>query len=295
MKKILVTGANGQLGSELQQLSGFYPQFHFLFADSKVLPIDQADAVYSYFEKNKPDYCINCAAYTAVDKAEIEIARAMLVNGTAVGFLAKAALANLCQLLHISTDYVFDGTAVSPIEENAVVNPLGIYGISKQQGEALAFEFSPGAIVVRTSWVYSAFGNNFVKTMVRLMGERKELNVVNDQFGSPTYAADLAKALLTIIGFLDTQEDRKQYSGIYHYSNQGIISWYDFAAAIKDMISSSCTVHPIPGSAYPTPAKRPAYSAFNTDKISQTFNIPILPWKESLQLCLLQLQQYLAK
>ena len=295
MKKILVTGANGQLGSELQQLSGFYPQFHFLFADSKVLPIDQADAVYSYFEKNKPDYCINCAAYTAVDKAEIEIARAMLVNGTAVGFLAKAALANQCQLLHISTDYVFDGTAVSPIEENAVVNPLGIYGISKQQGEALAFEFSPGAIVVRTSWVYSAFGNNFVKTMVRLMGERKELNVVNDQFGSPTYAADLAKALLTIIGFLDTQEDRKQYSGIYHYSNQGIISWYDFAAAIKDMISSSCTVHPIPGSAYPTPAKRPAYSAFNTDKISKTFNIPILPWKESLQVCLLQLQQYLAK
>ena len=295
MKKILVTGANGQLGSELQQLSGFYPQFHFLFADSKVLPIDQADAVYSYFEKNKPDYCINCAAYTAVDKAEIEIARAMLVNGTAVGFLAKAALANQCQLLHISTDYVFDGTAVSPIEENAVVNPLGIYGISKQQGEALAFEFSPGAIVVRTSWVYSAFGNNFVKTMVRLMGERKELNVVNDQFGSPTYAADLAKALLTIIGFLDTQEDRKQYSGIYHYSNQGIISWYDFAVAIKDMISSTCTVHPIPGSAYPTPAKRPAYSAFNTDKISQTFNIPILPWKESLQVCLLQLQQYLAK
>lgn len=293
MKKILVTGANGQLGSELQQLSALYPQFHFLFADSKVLPIDQADAVYGYFEKNQPDYCINCAAYTAVDKAETEIARAMLVNGTAVGFLAKAALANQCQFLHISTDYVFDGTAVAPIEENTPVNPLGIYGISKQQGEALAFEFSPGAIVVRTSWVYSAYGNNFVKTMLRLMGERKEFNVVKDQFGSPTYAADLAKAMLTIIGFLEKQEDPKQYSGIYHYSNQGIISRYDFALAIKDLVSSSCTVQPIPGSAYPTPAKRPAYSAFNTDKISKTFNIPILPWKESLQVCLLQLQQYL--
>jgi dTDP-4-dehydrorhamnose reductase len=247
-----------------------------------------------YFEKHKPDYCINCAAYTAVDKAESEIAKANLVNATAVGFLAKAATANHCRLLHISTDYVFDGTATSPIDENASVHPLGVYGISKQQGETLAFEFSPETLIIRTSWVYSAYGNNFVKTMIRLMGERKELNVVNDQFGSPTYAADLAKAILDIIEFLEKKEDASVYSGIYHYANDGIISWYDFASAIREMISSSCVVHPIPTTAYPTPAKRPAYSVFNTTKINETFHVPIVPWRESLQTCLLQLQQFLA-
>lgn len=294
MKKILVTGANGQLGSSLQQLAPLYGQFHFLFTDSQVLPIEQADTVISYFEKHKPDYCINCAAYTAVDKAESETAKAMLVNGTAVGFLAKAATANKCRLLHISTDYVFDGSAITPIDENTPVHPIGAYGISKRHGEGLALEFAPGAIIVRTSWVYSAFGNNFVKTMLRLMAERKEINVVNDQYGSPTFAGDLARALLDIICSLDKQQDDKAFGGIYHYSNQGIISWYDFAVTIRDMISSSCVVHPIPTTAYPTAARRPAYSAFNTGKISETFGLPIIPWKDSLQACILELQQYLA-
>ncbi|ULQ54800.1 dTDP-4-dehydrorhamnose reductase [Flavihumibacter fluvii] len=294
MKKILVTGANGQLGSELRQLSALYGQFEFLFTDSKELPVHEEGLVKAWFKKHQPHYCINCAAYTAVDKAETEPEKAMLVNGDAVGFLAKACAAYHCRLVHISTDYVFDGTATTPIEETATVHPLGVYGRSKLRGEQLALSYLPDAIIIRTSWVYSVYGNNFVKTMIRLMAEKKELNVVNDQFGSPTYAADLAKAIADIIAFLDADPTTKDMGGTFHYSNSGMISWYDFAVAIRDMIKSPCEVHPIPGSAYPTPAKRPAYSVLNTNKISAVFHVQLIPWKDSLQACLLQMQQYLA-
>jgi dTDP-4-dehydrorhamnose reductase len=294
MKKILVTGAGGQLGSELQQLSVLYTHFQFHFTNSKELPIEDEAAVEQYFATHQPDFCINCAAYTAVDKAESEPEKAMLVNGTAVGFLAGAATRHNCRLLHISTDYVFDGSANVPISEDAPVKPLGAYGLSKLKGEELALSLAPDSIIIRTSWVYSAFGNNFLKTMIRLMGERKELNVVCDQFGCPTYAADLAKAILDIIVFLELHPHSREFGGIYNYTNKGIISWYDFAVTIRDLIHSPCVVHPIPTTAYPTPARRPAYSVLNTRKIRETFSLPVLPWKESLQHCILQLQQYLA-
>lgn len=292
MKKILVTGANGQLGSELQQLAALYPQFQFSFTNSKELPIDQQSVIDQYFSTVQPHYCINCAAYTAVDKAESETEKAFLVNGTAVGWLAEACKRHNSLLIHISTDYVFDGTGTRPIKETDPVHPLGVYGRSKLMGEELALGIAPDSIVVRTSWVYSSFGNNFVKTMIRLMGERQELKVVADQFGSPTYAADLAKALLEMIIIIEQEAVVKPYGGIYHYSNEGVISWYEFAVAIKEGIGSTCAVHPIPTSAYPTAAVRPAYSVLDKQKIMATFRLSLIPWRDSLQACLLQIQQY---
>jgi dTDP-4-dehydrorhamnose reductase len=294
MKKILVTGANGQLGSELRQLATLFGQYQFLFTDSTELPVQEEDKVTGWFKKHQPQFCINCAAYTAVDKAEAEPAKAMLVNGDAVGYLAKACAANDCRLIQISTDYVFDGTATAPLNENVETNAVSRYGLSKQKGETLALAFAPGSIVIRTSWVYSAYGNNFVKTMLRLMAERPVLNVVNDQFGSPTYAADLANAIMCIITKIDGATQDK-FGGIYHYANTGIISWYDFAVAINVLSGLHCQVNPIPSSAYPTPAKRPAYSGFDTKKISQTFSLSIPAWEDSLQHGLLQIQQWLAR
>lgn len=294
MKKILVTGGNGQLGSELQQLAPLYAGFEFLFTDYAELPIDDEKAVFAYFREHNPSFCINCAAYTAVDKAESDQDKAMLVNGTSVGYLAKAATDSGARFIHISTDYVFDGEATEPIEEDAPVNPLGVYGLTKLRGEQLALEYAPDAIIIRTAWVYSAYGHNFVKTMLRLMSERKELNVVSDQVGSPTYAADLAKAILDIIVVLSQQPTLDQFRGIYHYSNDGVISWYDFAVAIRDLSGSKCDIHPIPAAAYPTPARRPAYSVLSKDKIRTVFGIRTIPWQDSLKACLLQLQQLLA-
>jgi dTDP-4-dehydrorhamnose reductase len=294
MKKILVTGANGQLGSELRQLASLYGQYQFLFTDSTELPIQEEDKITGWFKKYQPQFCINCAAYTAVDKAESEPAKALLINGDAVGYLAKACAANGCRLIQISTDYVFDGTATEPVDENTKPNPISSYGVSKQKGETLAQALAPGSIIIRTSWVYSAYGNNFVKTMLRLMAERPMLNVVNDQFGSPTYAADLANAIMCIISKIDGATQDK-FGGIYHYANAGIISWYDFAVAIKALSGLRCQVNPIPSSAYPTEARRPAYSGFDTQKISFTFNLKIPDWEDSLQHGLLQIQQWLAR
>ncbi|KIC90357.1 dTDP-4-dehydrorhamnose reductase [Flavihumibacter sp. ZG627] len=294
MKKILVTGSGGQLGTEIRQLSAFYPGFQFIFADSETLPIDKEAFVESYISSHKPDYCINCAAYTAVDKAETEVEKANQINGTAVGYLAKSLNKNGGRLIHISTDYVFDGSASKPLKETDKVHPLGIYGSSKLKGEELAMDYAPDSIILRTSWVYSAYGNNFVKTMLRLMSQREELNVVADQIGSPTYAADLAKAILDIIVQLDDLEQSASLGGIYHYSNDANISWYDFALAIKELSGSKCKINPIASTEYPTPAARPAYSVFDKQKISKVFGLPILNWKESLQICMLQLQQYLA-
>ena len=276
---ILVTGSNGQLGKELQELAHLYPAYRFVFASREDLKLHHFGLVENYFVGLKPHYCINCAAYTAVDKAESEHDMAMLVNGEAVGNLAAVCKKFNTKLIHISTDYVFDGESETPYQPDDATGPISMYGISKLKGEELCKKENSDAIIIRTAWVYSEFGNNFVKTMMRLMKERPEIKVVNDQIGAPTYAADLAKAILDII------DAGKWISGIYHYSNTGKISWYDFAVAIKEMIGSSCMVHPIPTSDYPTPAKRPKFSLLDTSKINANFDIQIPEWRESLQQC----------
>lgn len=282
--KILVTGANGQLGKELKQLSSSFPQFEFHFLSREDLPIHHFELVRNFFNAYHPAYLINCAAYTAVDRAESETELAFQVNGEAVGVLAAVCKEKNCKLIHISTDYVFDGTATTPYKEDHPTNPKSVYGASKLDGEQQAFRFNPDTIVIRTSWVYSEFGKNFVKTMLKLMPEKGELNVVSDQVGSPTYAADLAAAILHIIS------SGKWQAGTYHYSNEGVISWYDFAVAIKELAGNNCKVNAIPTSAYPTPAKRPAYSVLDKSKIITTFNLQVPGWKKSLETCLKNLK-----
>jgi dTDP-4-dehydrorhamnose reductase len=280
---ILVTGSNGQLGKELQELAHVYPEYRFVFASREDLKLHHFGLVENFFVGLEPQYCINCAAYTAVDRAESEQDMAMLVNGEAVGNLAAVCKKFNTKLIHISTDYVFDGESETPYQPDDPTGPISIYGISKLKGEELCVQENPDAIIIRTAWVYSEFGNNFVKTMMRLMKERTEIKVVDDQIGAPTYAADLAKAILDII------DSGKWVSGIYHYSNKGKISWYDFAIAIKEMIGSSCVVHPIPTTDYPTPAKRPKFSLLDTSKITSTLGIQIPEWRESLQQCVKRL------
>jgi dTDP-4-dehydrorhamnose reductase len=281
-KTILVTGANGQLGSEMRVIAGDFASYNFLFVTKDELTIDDEAAVKNYFDSYAIDYCVNCAAYTAVDKAETETEKAMLINATAVANLAKVCKEYQAQFIHISTDYVFDGTATEPYKEDDLVSPVNLYGASKLNGEELAIQNNPQSIIIRTSWVYSSFGNNFVKTMLRLMKDRESINVVSDQQGCPTYAADLASAIMQII-----QSDKKiAGSTIFNYSNTGAINWYQFAVAIKELSGSNCIVNPIPATQYPTPAKRPSYSVMDTTKIQQTFNLGIPQWKDSLKLCL---------
>lgn len=277
---ILVTGGNGQLGNELKQLAAVYLQFGFVFTDIDDLALDNFELVEKFFAEQKPAYCINCAAYTAVDKAESNRDVVMLVNGTVVGNLAAVCKKYNTKFVHISTDYVFDGESTEPYNEDDQPNPSNVYGESKLLGEQLCIKEDPSSIIIRTAWVYSSFGNNFVKTMMRLMAERPELNVVEDQLGSPTYAADLAKAIMCIVA------SGKWESGIYHYSNEGRISWYDFAVAIKNLIGSSCAVHPIPTAAYPTPAKRPKYSLLNKEKIKTVYSVTVPDWETSLKECI---------
>jgi dTDP-4-dehydrorhamnose reductase len=283
-KNILVTGANGQLGKEMQAIAASFPQYNFVFVTKEELPIDDVDAVKNYFSSNKTDVCVNCAAYTAVDKAETETAKAFQVNAIAVGNLAAVCKEKHALFIHISTDYVFDGTATAPYKEDHTVHPVNAYGASKLKGEELALQNNPDSIIIRTSWVYSSFGNNFVKTMLRLMSERESINVVDDQVGCPTYAADLAAIILKMIDHHSSAGKIK--SGIYNFSNKGAINWYQFATAIKELSGSHCTVNPIPATLYPTPAKRPNYSVLDTTKIQQTFNAVIPAWKDSLEKCL---------
>jgi dTDP-4-dehydrorhamnose reductase len=283
-KIILVTGANGQLGKEIQTLASTYPQYEFVFADRTVLPVEQQSKVNDFFSRVNLYACVNCAAYTAVDKAESEKEKAIAVNADAVAFLAEACFKQQALFIHISTDYVFDGTSSIPYKEQDDTEPVNHYGLSKLLGEQWAEEKNPSTIIIRTSWVYSEYGNNFVKTMMRLMKEKESLNVVNDQIGSPTYAADLAQAIMQIIKQHDGSAIIKK--GIYNYSNEGAISWYDFAVAIKELTGSACRVNPIPTSQYPTPAKRPHYSLLDKSKIKSTFRIQIPNWKESLQKCI---------
>ncbi len=282
LQTILVTGANGQLGKEIQQSAKLYPSYKFLFTTKTDLPIDDFQLVTQYFEAQKIDYCINCAAYTAVDKAETERERAFLINAYAVENLATICSHHQTHLIHISTDYVFNGTSSRPYKEEDIINPVNTYGASKLKGEELALSKHPSALIIRTSWVYSSFGNNFVKTMLRLYKEKESINVVNDQYGCPTYAADIADVIMKIIDHSKTG----WVPGIVNYCNDGITNWYKFAVAIKEITKSSCIVNPIPSSAYKTPATRPQFSVLDTAKIRQVFGIVIPHWKHSLQKCL---------
>jgi len=277
MKKILVTGANGQLGSELSVLALDYPQYQWIFADRTVITLDNLDLLATQLSSLKPDVIFNGGAYTAVDKAENEKELAFTVNHLAVQVIAKYAANNAVKLIHISTDYVFDGSSSVALDEEAITNPINIYGESKRAGEIACLKENPNSIIIRTSWVYSKFGNNFVKTMQRLMQEREAINVVNDQIGSPTYAADLAKAMITIL------ESQKWVPGVYNYSNEGEISWYDFALAIKELGGYECNVGGIPSSSYPTPAKRPEFSLLDKKKIKTIYGLEIPDYKKSLE------------
>ena len=281
--RILVTGANGQLGNEFRTLESGYPDYEFIFLSRQELSITDKESVQKVFAQYQPAWCINCAAYTAVDKAESETEQATAINATAAGILAEACTRFNTRLIHISTDYVFDGSSAEPYREDHATGPINKYGETKLLGEQLVMKNNPGAIIIRTAWVYSCFGNNFVKTMMRLMKERESINVVDDQVGSPTYAADLAQVIMHIIS------QNPKAGGIYHYSNDGRISWYEFAVAIKDLTGSRCKVNPIPSSQYPTPAKRPQYSLLDKARIASTFLVPIAHWKESLEVCVRKL------
>jgi dTDP-4-dehydrorhamnose reductase len=282
---ILITGANGQLGNEFRALEEDFPAYRFVFLSRQELPINDAAAVRQVLSAHKPDWCINCAAYTAVDKAETEKDLAMAVNGEAAGILALACKELNCRFVHISTDYVFDGSSETPYREDAPTGPINTYGQSKLLGEQLVMQHNPTAIIIRTAWVYSVFGNNFVKTMLRLMKERESINVVCDQEGSPTYAADLAQAIMHIV----RSPQSAGAHGIFHYSNEGRTNWYQFAETIRQLTGSNCKVNPIPTSQYPTPARRPQYSLLDKTKMRVTFDLTIPHWKDSLDMCIQRL------
>lgn len=280
MKKILVTGTTGQLGSELNVLAPSYSQLEWVFADRTLLDLSELNTISKVLDEIQPQIIINCAAYTAVDKAESETDVADVLNHQAVAVLAQWTKANNCQFLHISTDYVFDGNSSTPLKEDAATGPINVYGQTKLAGEQACLLKNPNAIIIRTSWVYSKFGANFVKTMCRLMQERDSLNVVNDQIGSPTHAADLAQAILTIVTHAHWQ------AGIYHYSNEGTISWYEFALAIQEIGGFDCQITGIPSTDYPTPARRPKYSLLDKSKIKNTFAVEVPEYRESLEKCM---------
>ena len=284
-KSILVTGANGQLGSELRELSVLYADYTFTFISRNELDLSNSDAIQHWFVDKTFDVIINCAAYTAVDKAESEQALASEINTTAVDTLARIAKEKDSSLIHISTDYVFDGKNFKPYCETDPTNPQGVYGQTKLEGEQAMLAINPAkSIIIRTSWVYSSFGNNFVKTMLSLGKEREELGVIYDQVGTPTSARDLAQAILSIIQH--PKLSTLPATEIYHFSNEGVCSWYDFAKAIFELSAIHCHVKPIETIDYPTPATRPHYSLLNKAKIKKTFNITIPYWKDSLQECL---------
>lgn len=285
MYKILVTGANGQLGNELKRKAEYYPGFQFTWTDIAELDISSLSAVHDFLKNDPHRLILNCAAYTAVDKAESETQTAFKVNAEAVKVLAEAAVNNKAGFIHISTDFVFDGRKSTPYIEADPVNPLSVYGKSKLEGEKHALK---AGIVIRTAWLYSIFGNNFMKTMLRLGKERDEVRVVFDQTGSPTLATDLAEALLQILHKYH-QLDSFPVNELYHYSDEGVCSWYDFAREIMLAARLKSKVIPIETAEYPTPAHRPAYSVLNKKKIKETFGLKIPHWTESLHRCMREL------
>ncbi len=282
--KVLITGSNGQLGNELRLLSQSYPDFEFLFTDLDELDITSEVSVDKIFSEFSPRWVINCAAYTAVDKAEQEPEKAMMINALAPGILAKAANRNKARMIHISTDYVFDGRNFKPYNEADDKNPLGVYAKSKAAGEENVINYNASSIIIRTSWLYSAFGSNFVKTIRRVGSERGELKVVADQIGSPTWANDLAFAILTLI-------KTNAEAGLYHFANEGICSWYDFAKAIMEISGIHCKVNPTDTAGYPLPSPRPFYSVFDKSKYIAITQQSIPYWRDSLKKCIALLDE----
>jgi dTDP-4-dehydrorhamnose reductase len=278
-KNVLVTGASGQLGSELKSIT---QESNFFFTDRNILDISDKSAILNFCTVNNIEIIINCAAYTAVDKAEDDVQNADKINHLATLYLAQIAKEKEISLVHVSTDYVFDGKNYKPYNEDDKVSPNGVYGQTKLDGENAMIKINPlNSIIIRTSWVYSSFGANFVKTMLRLGNDRDELGVIFDQVGTPTYARDLAAAILNILPQLNNTAVE-----IYHYSNEGVCSWYDFAKTIFELSETDCKTNPIETFEYPTPATRPHYSLLNKSKIKKQFNLEIPYWKDSLKDCL---------
>ena len=276
MKRVLVTGANGQLGKSIKRISSNFKELKFVFTDVDELDITNSKEVNTHFASNKIEYCINCAAYTAVDKAEEEFDKAFLINATAVKNLAEACKTSGTVLIHVSTDFVFDGTKSTPYTEEDTPNPISVYGKSKLKGEEYIQETLDSYFIVRTSWLYSEYGNNFVKTMLRLAETRKQISVVNDQIGSPTYAGDLAEFILKIVSSESTAY------GLYHYSNLGEISWYDFAVEIFRQFGKEIDVQPIKTKDYPTAAKRPKFSVLKFS-LNSNCDLKQCYWKTPLK------------
>jgi dTDP-4-dehydrorhamnose reductase len=283
MAKLLITGAKGQLGNELKIVSRKFFGIDFIFTDIDTLDITDAVKTAEFIQTSRPDWIINCAAYNQVDKAENDYQTALMVNGTAVKNLSQALKDSTCRLIHISSDYVFDGNSSIPYSDSAPANPLSAYGRSKLEGEKAAL-MHYGSMII-TSWLYSSFGNNFVKTIIRLAKEKDSLQVVSDQTGTPTYARDLAEAIMQIITSI-IRNQRAFNSGIYNYSNEGECSWYDFATAIIEETGLKCQVIPILTKDYPTGAKRPAYSVLNKSKIKENYYLTIPQWRTSLKKCI---------
>lgn len=283
---VVVTGKNGQLGWELMQASAQVQGLNFVFTGRDELDMADLTSIDRFFEQYQPVYFIHCAAYTAVDQAETDQETAYQVNAMAVGHIAMHCKKNGASFILLSTDYVFNGNGTKPYLPDDLTDPVNYYGYTKWIGEELALKNNPATIVIRTSWVYSSHGNNFVKTMLRLMKERESVNVVADQAGSPTYAADLAQ---TILLMLQQMEKGNHQYGVFHYSNTGTTTWFDFAINIRDQAGLSCVVHPISTVQYPTPAKRPAYSVMDLSKIGRLYAIYPPVWQDALQRCLQQL------
>lgn len=285
MVKILVTGSNGQLGNEIRSIAGNYPHFSFMFTDLEELDVTDAEQVEHFIVEYEPDVIINCAAYTAVDHAEDEPEKAMWLNRDAVSNLACTADKYDIFMVHLSTDFVFDGMKGSPYLEDDITSPVSVYGLSKLDGEEAMMSCLQKGLIIRTSWLYSSFGKNFVKTIIRKAKETGELKVVNDQVGSPTYARDLARVIL---GILPASMSSNQF-GLYHYANEGSCSWFEFAKEITGLAGIECKINPVTTVEYPAKAKRPKYSVLDTGLIKERFGVIIPGWKESLKECIAEL------
>jgi len=281
MKKILVIGGNGQLGNCLRKIApDFELDYEFVFTDSQTLDITNEDQINNFFNSEKPDFCINASAYTAVDLAEKEREKAFAVNADGVGYLAQACKDNKATFIHVSTDYVFDGDTNLCYSEDDFTNPVGVYGESKLKGEELALENNPETIILRTSWLYSEFNKNFVKTMLNLFSQKEELGIVGDQFGQPTNANDLAEVIMTVI-----EAPQKTY-GIFHFSNYPETTWFEFARKIAEFSESSVKLNALTTEQYPTPAKRPKRSTMCLDKIEEVYKVETRHWENSLEECI---------